>query len=116
MTIATARALILCALFAGAPNAWTASDLEGQKPAGQADAVKERTRPAKMRVVNPGAKVKMTFEQKLEVYNRAKPADEKLYCRRDTVTGSHKKKMRCITMRAKRDEEEAARRFLRAVR
>ncbi|MFK8015750.1 MAG: hypothetical protein AB8G17_09955 [Gammaproteobacteria bacterium] len=60
----------------------------------------------------------VTFKQRLEVYNRAKHKEdqERLYCREDRVTGSHRKKIRCVTQYTRKLEEQAARDFLRYAR
>lgn len=79
----------------------------------EAAAEKPVKRTATVRFVSPEAQV---FKHKLEIYNRAKANSERLYCREDRMTGSHRKKMRCVTYERKQQEEDAARAFFRALR
>lgn len=87
-----------------------------EEPAGKESAAKIANTSPVVRTIKFQSDETITFKQRLEIYNRAKAADEKLHCREDRMTGSHRKKMRCITMANKQLEEDAARAFFRALR
>ncbi len=110
------RRIILVGAAALALMGPTASAFAAQEAAGaKADKAAQET-PVKrstVRFVSPEAQ---TFKHKLEVYNRAKASADRLYCREDRMTGSHRKKMRCVTYETKQLEEDAARAFFRYAR
>lgn len=47
------------------------------------------------------------------IYTGFEVKKPKLHCTRDRITGSHKKRTRCITQAQRQAEEDAAREFLR---
>jgi hypothetical protein len=109
-----ARNLVLPLFAVGLMTAGSSHALE------DAPGSKQAVKPASTAPVNRTIKFEkgetITFRQRLEIYNRAKPDSDKLHCREDRMTGSHRKKMRCVTLATKRLEEDAARAFFRALR
>ena len=57
----------------------------------------------------------MSFKQKIQIYNRSKDHAEQLYCREDRMTGSHRKRMRCVTNEVRQLEEDSARLFFESL-
>ncbi len=108
------RILLICAATLALVGPAT-SALALQEAAG-ATSEKVTTETPVKRTVRFESKEAQAFKHKLEIYNRAKANSDRLYCREDRMTGSHRKKMRCVTYQMKQQEEDAARAFLRAVR
>lgn len=55
----------------------------------------------------------MTTEEKLAIYNKHVPAKEKLVCRKQKPTGSHRFETVCRTVSEAHDDRDAAETFLR---
>lgn len=110
-------AALLLALVCASPEALAAGD--GTTPATttsdtaeatQSKAAEKSAAPVRRKVVFQ-PKASASFKHKLQIYNRSKDHAEQLYCREDRVTGSHRKRMRCVTNEERQMEEDAARLF-----
>ncbi|MEO1574525.1 MAG: hypothetical protein AAFU65_06145 [Pseudomonadota bacterium] len=115
----TLAAAVLLSLALGAPMAQAASDgatpaqddaqttvkQDTAEPAAKADAA-----PVQRKIVFQSQE-SLSFKQKIQIYNRSKDEAEQLYCREDRMTGSHRKRMRCVTNETRQLEEDSARLF-----
>lgn len=107
------RAAVLSAIFALGLAPFSQALQEGAAPTGKKPAAQKEAPASKSpvkRKVRFESKQAVTVKQRLEIYNRVK-AKEQLHCRKDTVTGSHRKAVRCVTQATRQLEEDAARLF-----
>lgn len=96
----------------GAPAADKAAPAEtpAETTATASEDTTEADAPVQRRIVFQ-SKESLTFKQKIQIYNRSKDQAEQLYCREDRPTGSHRKRMRCVTNETRQLEEDSARLF-----
>ncbi|MFK7886913.1 MAG: hypothetical protein AB8G16_08605 [Gammaproteobacteria bacterium] len=95
-----------------APTSFALQDPE--TPVAESETAKEKPEPPVKRAVRFESADADAVKQRLEIYNRVK-TKEKLYCRKDMVTGSHRKKVRCVTEATRQMEEDAARLFFHSL-
>lgn len=118
-TSSIAAALLLSLAMTG-PAALAASD--GATPAQEDSASQTVTAPVQeaagakdaapvQRKIVFQSRESLSFKQKIQIYNRTKDKAEQLYCREDRMTGSHRKRMRCVTNETRQLEEDSARLF-----